>query len=146
MNGIPVSPSRPITASGLSTSLLPPKANCTSVQAMPASEHANRMASAPMSIADFGPKRPNGWIPTPMMATSCISVLSFRGCEGVDEDLGPVVLHAERHDDQLDVHPELQLARIALGQPGLDPHFVAELDEPHPVGREGLLGLTTAVR
>ena len=33
---------------------------------------AARIASAPMSMADLGPKRPNGCSPTPMMATSSI--------------------------------------------------------------------------
>src|SRR4051794_10390637 len=126
MNGMPVSPRSPMTASGLSTSLLPPKANCTSAQSTPASAHAARIASAPMSMADFGPKRPNGWIPTPMMATSCISAPSNR-CEGVYHDFGPVVLDPEGHGDDLDVHPELQLGRIALRQPRLDAHLVSQL-------------------
>ena len=37
MNGMPVRPSRPVTASGLSTSKLPPNANWTSFHSTPAS-------------------------------------------------------------------------------------------------------------
>src|SRR4051812_11484787 len=144
MNGIPVRPRSPITASGLSTSKLPPKANCTSVQSMPASAHAPRTASAPISIADFGPNRPNGWSPTPMMATSCISISSALsdGLEGVDEDLGAVGLDAEGHDRELHVHPELQLRRVALGQASFDPDLVAELHQAHAVRLERLVRLT----
>ena len=31
--------------------------------------------------------------------------------------------------------PMLELGRVALGQPGLDPHLVAELHQPDAVGR-----------
>src|SRR5262245_7509 len=117
MNGIPVSPSRPVTASGLSTSKLPPNANWTSFHAAPASTSAARSASAPMSIADLGPKRPNGCSPTPMIATSSTSARLLDRRERVGHDLGAVLVDPERHDDHLDVHPDAELRRVAFGQP-----------------------------
>src|SRR6266508_6209803 len=139
MNGMPVSPRSPITASGLSTSALPPNANWTSFHATPASAQAPRTASAPISMADLGPKRPNGWRPTPTIATSCISRSPRSdGLEGVGDDLGAVLVDPEGHDDQLDLHAEGELGRVALGEAGLDPHLVAQLDQTDAVGPEGL--------
>ena len=74
MKGMPVSPSRLTTTSGVSSSALPPKANCTSFHGTAASAQAARTASAPISRAGLSPKRPKGWRPTPMMATSSMAV------------------------------------------------------------------------
>src|SRR5690349_8227536 len=126
MNGMPVSPSRPVTASGLSTSKLPPNANCTSFHSAPASASAARMASAPMSMADFGPNRPNGCRPTPMIATSSMSALlpgpSAGGGEGVGHDLGSVLVDPEGHDHQLHLHADPQGRRVVHRQAALDLH------------------------
>src|SRR5918994_1307011 len=147
MNGMPVRPSRPITASGLSTSLLPPNANWTSVHCTPASAHAARTDSAAMSMADLPAKRPNGCSPTPMIATSSMSrsPLDSHGLERVGDDLRAVVVGPERHDHELDLHAELEHGRVALGQAGLDPDLVAELHEPDAVGPEGLGRLAAGV-
>src|SRR4051794_23759509 len=149
MNGMPVSPSRPVTASGLSTSKLPPNANCTSFHSAPASPSAARMASAPMSMADFGPNRPKGCSPTPMIATSSMSAFSFGLIAGrrerVGHDLGAVLVDPERDDHQLHVHPDPQCARVALGEAGFDLHLVAQLHHPDAVRAEGLHGLAAGV-
>src|SRR5690606_9294851 len=115
MNWMPVRPSSPTTASGLSTSRLPPKANWTSFHSTPASAHAARTASAAMWMADLGPNRPNGWMPTPMIATSYMSpprsvrpAVSDR-LERVGHDERAVLLLAEGHDDELDLHAEADL-------------------------------------
>src|SRR6188472_2983943 len=129
MNGMPVIPTSPTTASGLSTSQLPPNANCTSDHCTPASVHAERMASAPISSADLGPKRPNGCSPTPMIATSSIWSVSLDGPEGVGHDLGAVLVGPEGDDDELEVHADAQLGRVGDGEPSLDAHVVAELDD-----------------
>src|SRR6478609_3344662 len=100
MNGMPVSPRRDVTASGLSTSKLPPNANCTSFHSAPASPNARRTASAPMSIADLSPHRPKGCRPTPMIATSDMSGLLGDGREREHEHLGAVRVGAERDDHQ----------------------------------------------
>ena len=61
------------------------------------------MASAPMSMADLVPNRPNGCRPTPMIATSSMSDLPTVGDRRERErhDLGAVLLRPERHDHQL---------------------------------------------
>src|SRR5262249_41871726 len=147
-NEMPVSPSRVTTASGLSTSKLPPTANCTSFHPMPASAQAARIASAPICSADLGPKRPNGWRPTPMIATSYM--LSPAGSlyrpEGVGEHRGGVGVGAERDDDKLELHAEPYLLRIADRQPPFDPDLVSELDEADAERPECLLGLAARVR
>src|SRR5262249_18114739 len=117
--GMPVSPSKVTTASGVSTSKLPPTANCTSFHATPASVQAARTASAPISRADFEPNRPNGWRPTPMIATSyilCSPGCSLDGPEGVRQHLRAIGVGAERDDHQLELHTEADLLRIADGQ------------------------------
>src|SRR6476661_3863402 len=144
MNGMPVMPTRPTTASGLSTSLLPPNANCTSDHCTPASVHAARMASAPISSADLGPKRPNGCSPTPMMATSSMSIPLGRP-EGVGHDLGAVLVGPEGDDDELEVHADAQLGGVGDGEPTLDAHVVAELDDADAVGLERLGRLAARV-
>src|SRR3954470_22433841 len=128
MKGMPVRPRRPVTASGLSTSKLPPNANCTSFHSTPAAPRAARMASAPISSADLGPKRPNGCSPTPMMATSSMSVLLGRA-EGVGHDLGAVVVGPEGNDDQLEVHADVQRGGIGDGEAPFHPHVVAQLND-----------------
>src|SRR5690606_6689465 len=119
MNGMPVSPSRLVTASGLSTSKLPPKPNWTWGQVMPASWRAARTASAAMSMADLSPKRPKGCSPTPMIATSFTSATSLavhrREREG--QHLGAVVVGAERHDLELDLHADAEPFGVVLGEP-----------------------------
>src|SRR5688572_16835323 len=103
------------------------------------------MASAPISIADLPSNRPNGWRPTPMMATSFISP-SRHGPERPRDDLVAVLVDEERHHRQLDLHAEPQLGGIALGQPRLDPHHVAELDQPDAERLEALGRLAAGVR
>ena len=70
VKGMPLRPTRLDTALGLVTVWLPPTPNWMSRHVTPASFRASWMASAPMAIAVLSPKRPNGWRPTPMMATS----------------------------------------------------------------------------
>src|SRR5688572_9076568 len=143
MNGMPVKPRLLTTTSGVSSSALPPNANCTSFQVMPASAQAARTASAPMSSADLSPKRPKGCRPTPMMATSSICSSSDR-LEGEGHH-GAVVVLPERDDHEPDHHAEVQFLGVGLGQAGLDPDLVTELDEADAVGPKGLLGLAAGV-
>src|SRR5262245_3389565 len=49
-----------------------------SLHCTPASASALRMATAPISIPVVSPKRPNGWSPTPTMATSIYPLLVLR--------------------------------------------------------------------
>ena len=49
--------------------------------------------------------------------------------EGEGDDLVAVVIGGERHHRQLDLLAELQLRRIVLGEPALDPDDVVELDQ-----------------
>src|SRR4051812_44780253 len=98
---------------------------------MPASFMADRIASSPISIADLPGNRPNGCRPTPMIATSSIGSSlrrSSRGRggrgEGVDHDLVPVVIDAERDHGQLPVLSDLRLAPLEAGQVGLDEQLV----------------------
>ena len=70
MKGMPVSPRRLTTASGLSTSKLPPNANCTSFHGTAGVGAGRPDGLGPHLDGDLSPKRPKGWRPTPMMATS----------------------------------------------------------------------------
>src|SRR3546814_3114156 len=80
----------------------------------PASSRAICTASAPMSKADLSPKRPNGWRPTPMMATSSIARSSALVAAGGDRrqleghDIVTVGVEVEGHHLQLDVHAEAE--------------------------------------
>src|SRR3546814_9784763 len=115
MNGMPVRPSRPVSGSVCAASQLPPNANWMSRHSTPASSRAICTASAPMSKADLSPKRPNGWRPTPMMATSSIARSSALVAAGGDRreleghDLVTVGVDVEGHHLQLDVHAEAEL-------------------------------------
>src|SRR3546814_19238882 len=86
----------------------------------PASSRAICTASAPMSKADLSPKRPNGWRPTPMMATSSIARSSALVAAGGDRreleghDLVTVGVDVEGSTLQLDVHAEAELVGVAL--------------------------------
>src|SRR3546814_14375132 len=117
----------------------------------PASSRAICTASAPMSKADLSPKRPNGWRPTPMMATSSIARSSALVAAGGDRreleghDLVTVGVDVEGHHLQLHVHAEAELVGVALAQPGLDPDDVVALDEAHAEGLEALAGLVARV-
>src|SRR5512139_4193836 len=101
---------------------------------MPASSSASWTATAPMSKAEVS-KRPKGWRPTPMMATSFIShplrLALARGSEGERQDLVALGVHVERHDRQFDVHAEVELLRVRFRQPRLDADEIVELHEPH---------------
>src|SRR4029453_17116556 len=134
MNGMPVSPSWFTRTSGVSSLALPPNATCTSFHCTTASPHAARTASAHISRAGLSPKRPNGSRPTPTMATSSISPTSDR-LERERDDGGVVVL-PERHDDQLHLHAEVELAGIGLGEAGLHPAPVRGPDQPAPPRRQ----------
>src|SRR5262245_65956094 len=109
----------------------------------PASASARRIAMAPMSMPVTPGKRPKGCNPTPTMATS-ISVLSSapsprrsgHGPERERHDLGPVLVGAEGHDDELHLHAGAERLRIRLGEARLDLHLAGQLDVPHPVGSE----------
>src|SRR5437879_13573831 len=113
-----------------------------SFQSTPASPSADWMASAPICIAVFS-NLPNGCRPTPMMATSLVISGSFlrpaspRSRSPLDrlererDDLVAVGIGGERHHGELDLLAELQLGRVVLGQPALDPDHVAELHQTH---------------
>src|ERR1700730_5733614 len=75
-----------------------------------------------------------------MMATSFIVEVSFRwrcrqsyeesdGLEGERNDLVALVIGGQRHHGQLDVHAELELGRVILGQPAFDADHVLELHQ-----------------
>src|SRR5215471_2019149 len=119
---MPVSPSRLTTASGMSTSKLPPKATCTSLHAMPASASAARTAWAPISSAGTPGKRPKGCKPTPTIATSSVTARSplVDGTERERDQLVAGVVDAERDDHELHLHSDPQARGVVLGQPGLD--------------------------
>src|SRR5262245_62779949 len=85
--------------------------------ATPASARARRMAIAPISIPVRSPKRPNGWSPTPTIATSTFSppcrrssagARSLDGPECERHDLVAVAVGAERHQDELHLHADAQ--------------------------------------
>ena len=96
---------------------------------------ARRIATAPISIPVVSPKRPKGWRPTPMIATSLVmrAPLLHRP-ERERHDLVAVVVGAERHDDELHLHADLEGIDVGLGESCLDFH-VAEIDvadsKPH---------------
>src|SRR5262249_61556668 len=97
---------------------------------MPASVSARRIATAPMSMPVTPSKRPKGWSPTPMIATSEVMLIpSVHRPERERHDLVGVV-GAERHDDELHLHADLQPFRVGLGETGLDLH-VTEVDVAH---------------
>src|SRR5215468_7174720 len=133
-----VRPSSATTASGWSTSKLPPTANCMSVQRSPAPASAIRAANAPMRNADFPGKRPNGWRPTPMMARSGMGRLQSDGGGGERErhDDGVGVLVTERHDDQSHRTADGQVIRAAVDEHALHSQLAGNLDEPHVPGLE----------
>src|SRR5665213_34287 len=79
-----------------------------------------------MSIPSTPSKRPKGWIPMPMIATSMISSLPDRP-KGVGHDLVAVALH-ERHDHHLHLHADLQLGEVGLVNAALDLGLLRELD------------------
>ena len=118
-----------MTASGLSTSKLPPNANCTSFHSAPASASAARIASAPMSMADLAPKRPKGCRPTPMMATSSMSALPRARPAAKAKVMTSVPSGSVRNGTitSSTSMPMRSFVGVALGQPALDPHLVAEL-------------------
>src|SRR5712692_2573776 len=119
MKVIPVRPRRLTTASGLSTSLLPAKANWTSRHSIPASPSARRTASAPMWIADFPEKRPNGWRPPPTIATSYIVCTSCDGHERVEPHVVSFLVGGERDDRHLELLPDHGHAIVEAGQTAL---------------------------
>src|SRR4051794_939467 len=86
------------------------------------------MASAPISTADLS-NRPKGWRPTPMIATSLVTGLSLDRLEGEGDDLVAVSIGRERNHGQFDLHAELQLLRIVLGEPAFDANLVTQLNE-----------------
>src|SRR3546814_13395241 len=94
----------------------------------PASSRAICTASAPMSKADLSPQRPNGWRPTPMMATSSIARSSALVAAGGDRraldgpDLVPVGVAVEGHHLNLAVPAPAELVGVALAPPGLHPY------------------------
>src|SRR5262249_22644826 len=133
---MPVRPSKPVRGSVCATSQLPPKAICTSFQSTPASVRASSTASAPISNAVLSPNRPNGWSPTPMIATSFISAPDRR--ERERHDLVAVAVDVEGDDLELDLHPEVELGRVALGEARLDAYDVVELHEADTEGHERL--------
>src|SRR5436190_13786306 len=97
-----------------------------------ASASARRIAIAPMSIAVRSGKRPNGWSPTPMIATSFdMSVPLPDGRERERHDLVAVVVGVERHEHELHVHADLERRGVGLREPGLDLHLAGKLDVPH---------------
>src|SRR6185437_9741812 len=97
VNVIPVNPTRRVTASGFDTSWLPPKPNWMSFQSTPASVSAAWIASAPISIAVLS-NRPNGWSPTPMMATSFVmGCSSLDRLEGERDEFIALVIGGERN-------------------------------------------------
>src|ERR1700712_464279 len=100
------------------------------------------MASAPISTADFS-NRPNGWMPTPMIATELDAAVVMVGSplnrlEREGDDLVAVGIGREWNHRQLDLHAERQLRRIVLGQPTLDPHHVTKLHQTHAERHEVL--------
>src|SRR3546814_19837249 len=105
-----------------------------------------------MSKADLSPKRPNGWRPTPMMATSSIARSSALVAAGGDRreleghDLVTVGVDVEGHHLQLDVHAEAELVGVALDHPALDPDALVPIDEADADEPEALAGLTDRVR
>src|SRR5215831_11994413 len=145
VNGMPVSPTRRVTESGLETSRLPPTPNWTSFQSTPASWSAAWIASAPIWMQVLS-NRPNGWRPTPMMATSSMSqLLSHSGWgEGEGEDLVAFVVGVQRDPGELDGHAEIEFVGIALGEASLDANDVVELDETDPE-RPELVGTFVAL-
>ena len=134
-----------MTASGLSTSKLPPNANCTSFHCDPGvvqrradrvGTHVDRRLRTPTAerVQPDSDDRDVGHVSCPP---------GRREREG--HDLGAVRVGAERHDHELDLHADPQLRHVGLGEPTLHPDLVAELHEPHAVGPEGLLRLAARV-
>ena len=68
-NAGPVNPSSLTSVSAYPEAALPPTANCTSSQPIPASANAERTAAAPCWRPLTPSVRPNRWIPIPMIAT-----------------------------------------------------------------------------
>src|SRR5215207_1222291 len=114
----------PTIASGLATVQLPPVADWMSFHSTPALATAAKMASTPIAIADLPSKRPNGCRPTPMMATSFISLILSRPAEGERHKLVALDIGGERNHGQLDLHAELQLGGVVLGEPAFDADHV----------------------
>ena len=69
MNGSPLSPSSLTRVSASPPSRLPPNANWTSCQPMPASASARRAAWTACCRPETPSWRPNGWMPIPTIAT-----------------------------------------------------------------------------
>src|SRR5437867_3675061 len=103
-----------------------------SFHSTPASSSAFLIATAPISIPDTPAKRPNGCSPTPMIATSIpMAVLpSLDRSERERHDLVAIIVGAERHHDQLHLHPLLELLGVALGEARLHLHLARQLHVP----------------
>src|SRR5262245_8266861 len=103
-----------------------------SFHSTPASSSAFRIATAPISIPDTPANRPNGCSPTPMIATSIpIAALpSVDGSERERHDLVAIIVGAERHHDELHLHPLHELLGVVLGEAGLHLHLARQLHVP----------------
>ena len=89
MNVSPVRPRSATSVSAAPADRLPPAANCTSSQPIPASLSAARAALAPCCLPLAPSVRPNRCIPIPTMATSMIASGSVDGLERERDDLRP---------------------------------------------------------
>src|SRR5262245_25677490 len=100
-----------------------------SLHCTPASASALRIATAPISIPVVSPKRPNGWSPTPTIATSIVMTTSSSGdgSERERHDLVAVVVGAERDDRQLHLDAVAQRRRVRFGEARLHLHLAWQL-------------------
>ena len=141
VKGMPVRPTSRVTASGLDTSWLPPTPNWMSFHSTPASLereldglgahlHGGLVEPAERVEADAD----DGDV----VHESSSSSSAAAPAERERDDLVAVVVGGERHHGQLDLHAELELLRVVLGQPALDPDDVVELDQADAEGHEVL--------
>src|SRR5262245_4212041 len=117
-----------------------------SFHSTPASSSARRIATAPISMPDTPANRPNGCSPTPMIATSIPMGRSLLGGvpasltlapistshrpERERHDLVAILIGAERHHDELHLHPLREHLGIRLGEARLHLHLARELHVP----------------
>ena len=67
----------------------------------------------------------------------CVGSMRLMWREPEGQDLGTILVDEERDHHELDLGAETELGRVVLGEPRLDAHFVAELDEADAERREG---------